>query len=99
MHVGVVGADVLLRAAVGHGAELQRRVLLLGMLELVKQREVREGGTGVRRTSLTRFCLHPRLTYNPTHKSNLREGAFKAVVLLNEILFMCNFLPSNHLEI
>lgn len=104
MHVRVVGADVFLRAAVGHGAELQWRVLLLGMLELVKQREVRGGWgagdrRGMRRTSLTWFCLHPRLTYNPTHKSNLREGAFKAVVLLNEIWFMCNFLPSNHLEI
>lgn len=46
VHVRVVGADVLLRAAVGHGAELQRRVLLLGMLELAKQREVRGGGGG-----------------------------------------------------
>lgn len=51
VHVRVVGADVLLRAAVGHRAELQGRVLLLRVLELVKQREVRgrgrqEGGGG-----------------------------------------------------
>lgn len=41
VHVRVVGADVLLRAAVGHRAELEGRVLLLRVLELVKQREVR----------------------------------------------------------
>lgn len=34
VHVGVVGADVLLGAAVGHGAEPKRRVLLCGLLEL-----------------------------------------------------------------
>lgn len=44
VHVRVVGAYVFLRAAVGHRAELQGRVLLLRMLELVKQREVRERG-------------------------------------------------------
>lgn len=44
VHVRVVGADVLLRAAVGHRAELQGRVLLLRVLELVKQREVRGRG-------------------------------------------------------
>lgn len=42
VHVWVVGADVFLRAAVGHRAKLQRRVLLLGMLELVKHRKVME---------------------------------------------------------
>ena len=46
VHVRVVGAYVFLHAAVGHRAELQRRVLLLRMLELVKQREVRERGRG-----------------------------------------------------
>lgn len=44
VHVRVVGADIFLRAAVGHRAKLEGRVLLLRMLELVKQREVRERG-------------------------------------------------------
>lgn len=34
VHVGVVGANVLLRAAVWHRAETQRRVLLRRVLEL-----------------------------------------------------------------
>lgn len=34
VHVGVVGADILLGAAVGHRAEAQRGVLLRWLLEL-----------------------------------------------------------------
>lgn len=44
VHAQVVGAYVFLRAAVGHRAELQGRVLLLRMLELAKAK----GGEGER---------------------------------------------------
>ncbi len=38
VHVGIVGANVLLCAAVGHCAKAQRRVLLRRLLELHKKR-------------------------------------------------------------
>lgn len=38
MHVGIVGADVLLSAAVRHRAKAQRRVLLRWLLKLFKKR-------------------------------------------------------------
>lgn len=44
VHVGVVGADVLLRAAVGHRAEAKRRVLLRRLLELEREEEEPVGG-------------------------------------------------------
>ena len=46
VHVRIVGADVLLRAPVGHRAKLERWVLLLGMLELVARREGAQGRAG-----------------------------------------------------
>lgn len=99
VHVRVVGADVLLRAAVGHRAELQGRVLLLRVLELVKQREVRgrgrqEGG-GANEGQETQQPAHlqdrPTTGWSGTHKSNPRDVAFRAAAQLNEISLLCNF--------
>lgn len=69
VHVGVVGADVLLRAAVGHRAEAQRRVLLCRLLELGEERKRVESAPGDRaagvdrlpsyRTALTRCQCTP----------------------------------------
>lgn len=57
VHVWVVGADVLLRAPVGHRAELEGWVLLLGMLKLVAHTEA-----GQAPICLTHFCPLPWLT-------------------------------------
>lgn len=81
VHVRVVGADVFLRAAVGHRAELEGRVLLLWMLELSgwggggvgDRRAVRRGS---HRGDLSDLILSTSQTN--LHTSNRREVVFTA---------------------
>lgn len=73
VHVWVVGADVFFCAPIGDCAKLQRWVLLLGMLKLVEQREVREGdGGGMRHTSL---CTNLSDLFLSTFQTNLKLHA------------------------
>lgn len=73
MHVWVVGADVFFCAPIGHCAKLQRWVLLLGMLELVEQREVREGdGRSMRHT---RLCTNLSDLFLSTFQTHLQLHA------------------------